>query len=968
MEHYAAHLEPIRLQQQRMARFFKVAFHCHSPLSGDWGKRSAIDKQLNDRSRLLSDGGEIHFVQEAVRRCGCDMMVITDHMKCAYAEKLLALDTDRAGVAVLPGMEVNFLTNAIYGGVRLHIIVILPPTCRRETFARLLPGVDEEHNRRDSDLVEGQDLRRWIDCIHQHGGLAIAAHVASSNGIRCCFRHTAKSTMALLSMEPDAQQEQARVLEGELKNLILDAGFDGVEIRRPDDSHHYRWVDLDGEKRRITTVLGFDGHCFEDYDRKDHVTIIKMTTPDIESLGAALKFPETRVRFANDLAAPPSPTLLGICMSGNDESFFTQLHCAFSPNLNCVIGPRGSGKSTLVEALRYALGYNRTLSELDVTNRLSDRIRDLQKHNLCGSLIRMFYRKKNGELRVLEATYDPKQDYATRVFNTEGQIVPTEDVEKCGDYPLRLYGWSEIETLGRDQARQRMLLDRMVPGLKEAIEHRDSSREKLQRNREAIKAVIRELQDKLNQDGGDIHKFQEYLKDFQELDKPEVRTCFHGIDLMEAKTQLYRALASNCQELLDRITDIEPNALAKGMDATAIKLGVEVKEWWRTEDLRVTQMADTQRFVMEETAKIQAKLEEMRVLVQTRIDDLRQNLEREYAAVRAVLSGEPDKQRIADLRRNAKKRLDKVSAIREQYMESWTRLRNLVNDRRTMAVALARAQDEVTVVRAKTVDAVQHRLSEFTGDNLKVSVHMVRGGDKSEFTSALESFLRAPHARINKKLLTTVHANFTPVSFGNLLLERRWDDLKGDHVIDGATVATSDGDVQKLKEMKDWYDHSDPADVDRVIDDGDRLIDILTLQETPWDDCEAILLNGQPVDRLSPGQRSSAMLPLIALAEDAPLVIDQPEDNLDNRLVGHVLVDILAALKERRQIIVCTHNPNIVVSGDAEQVIVLRAESNRKGELDTTGSIDSGEIVSTVIDLMEGGREAFKMRRERYGM
>ncbi len=83
------------------------------------------------------------------------------------------------------------------------------------------------------------------------------------------------------------------------------------------------------------------------------------------------------------------------------------------------------------------------------------------------------------------------------------------------------------------------------------------------------------------------------------------------------------------------------------------------------------------------------------------------------------------------------------------------------------------------------------------------------------------------------------------------------------------------------------------------------------------------LLNKPDTPALWKGQRSSAMLPLIALVEDAPLIVDQPEDNLDNRLVGRMLVDILANLKEKRQIIVATHNPNIVVSGDAEQVIVL---------------------------------------------
>jgi ABC-type uncharacterized transport system ATPase subunit len=93
----------------------------------------------------------------------------------------------------------------------------------------------------------------------------------------------------------------------------------------------------------------------------------------------------------------------------------------------------------------------------------------------------------------------------------------------------------------------------------------------------------------------------------------------------------------------------------------------------------------------------------------------------------------------------------------------------------------------------------------------------------------------------------------------------------------------------------------------------------------------------------------------------------QPEDNLDNRLVGQVLTDILASLKEKRQIIVCTHNPNIVVSGDAEQVVVLDALSDRKGTVLCHGSIDNEDIVKSVIDIIEGGEDAFRARQERYG-
>lgn len=85
-------------------------------------------------------------------------------------------------------------------------------------------------------------------------------------------------------------------------------------------------------------------------------------------------------------------------------------------------------------------------------------------------------------------------------------------------------------------------------------------------------------------------------------------------------------------------------------------------------------------------------------------------------------------------------------------------------------------------------------------------------------------------------------------------------------------------------------------------------------------------------------------------------------------LIGPVLADILASLKEKRQIIVCAHNPNIVVSGDAEQVIVLNAVSDRKAKVEKHGSIDNADIVQSVIDIMEGGKDAFRVRQQQYGI
>ena len=150
------------------------------------------------------------------------------------------------------------------------------------------------------------------------------------------------------------------------------------------------------------------------------------------------------------------------------------------------------------------------------------------------------------------------------------------------------------------------------------------------------------------------------------------------------------------------------------------------------------------------------------------------------------------------------------------------------------------------------------------------------------------------------------------------------------------------------------------------MESGKRLKEGLDTQQSRWEDHEAVLLNDVPVNEKSPGQRSSAMLPLIALAEQTPLVIDQPEDNLDKKLIGDVLAKVLADLKEKRQIIVATHDPNILVGGDAEQVVVLEAESDRRASVVNHGSIDNHDIVKAVIDLLEGGKEAFEARRKRY--
>ena len=117
---------------------------------------------------------------------------------------------------------------------------------------------------------------------------------------------------------------------------------------------------------------------------------------------------------------------------------------------------------------------------------------------------------------------------------------------------------------------------------------------------------------------------------------------------------------------------------------------------------------------------------------------------------------------------------------------------------------------------------------------------------------------------------------------------------------------------------------------------------------------------------MSPGQRCSAILPILLLSGDYPLIIDQPEENLDNRLIRQVIVNILASMKLRRQVIIATHNPNLPVLGDAEQCVVLQARGRNLSEVVATGNLDSPSVARFITDIMEGGREAFQYRQSIY--
>ena len=123
------------------------------------------------------------------------------------------------------------------------------------------------------------------------------------------------------------------------------------------------------------------------------------------------------------------------------------------------------------------------------------------------------------------------------------------------------------------------------------------------------------------------------------------------------------------------------------------------------------------------------------------------------------------------------------------------------------------------------------------------------------------------------------------------------------------------------------------------------------------------------IEQLSPGERGALLLVFYLLLDkdDKPLIIDQPEDNLDNLSVAKVLVPFIRAAKKKRQIIMVTHNPNLAVVSDAEQVIYVQLDKDNSYTFSaTSGSIENKEVNKKIVEVLEGAMPAFNKRKDKY--
>lgn len=948
-------LQKVEAVRGSAARFYTVDLHVHSPCSGDWDNSGSEDEPRNPNLDRLPCGADIPdaCVAEyckAITGSGRELIAITDHNRSAFGEA--AAGSDEPGLCVLPGIELSvaFSDAPLIRDLRVHVLAVFPEGTHRDAIARVLPsGTPPEDTREPRTPLTYRSVDELVDSVHEEGGLVIAAHIESTHGLRGVYKNTAELLLEPLSGSPEAQ-EVLKTLGEQVKDELVK--FDAVQVKPTMDSIHY--TSPEGNLR-VPLIVASDCHEAKalSENQPDKYSFIKMAEPSFHALQEALKFPDLRVRFTTCLPTARPPRLLGLRIVGHkatENTFFDDTVLGFSDNLTCLIGPRGSGKSAMIDGLRYLMGYNRSLDQIQ---KVASQVVDRQKHTLEKSRIEALYQTADDQVYKLIATYDPQEEYATEVYDLQGNRLNIDDVEACGEFPLNLFGWSELELLAESPNTQRELLDRFITDVLALKAEKEDILLRLDENRQACLVQAEKMDPYFTQPERDFRRLNEYKAQYEELNTEDIEGVFAKFDAIKAKRTVLTTMESVLQDRLEE-DDIAPALeLAKHLEDETLKEWAEAFSARLKPDALDDWMRETSR---QHESKVKTVLE----LVRSEDETLARQEDAAQKEIQSVI-GE-DKVITGDLRTRAKSRFEKVAANYAKYKEYEDTLTSLLNDRDKLLDELEDCDKRIFATRNKETRSIGARVSLVEDGDYQINLVLKQQADRSVFLTGLVDggLVFSGHWKAGKHC-EIISENLTPPDLARVILHGNVDALDGLSVhVDGVDYSINRKQTERL--VADNTPFTEVEGLDTFRADIGKLDRILSVQQIPIDDDFFITLGGKPIQHCSPGQRCSAMLPVVALTSQAPLVIDQPEDNLDNRLVSRALFKILARLKETRQLILATHNPNILVSGDAEQVMLLDAE----GQVEKHGCIDSSPIIDSVISLMEGGAEAFNRRRTKY--
>jgi ABC-type lipoprotein export system ATPase subunit len=302
-----------------------------------------------------------------------------------------------------------------------------------------------------------------------------------------------------------------------------------------------------------------------------------------------------------------------------------------------------------------------------------------------------------------------------------------------------------------------------------------------------------------------------------------------------------------------------------------------------------------------------------------------------------------DKTKLESERRRLNKQFEKLTGDFKQFSEKLGNFTIIIKKRNEYLDALDSVYFDYFTARKEIFDRLNHQ------SGRKLSLKLVHKGNRERFKTELLNLKKG--SKIREQDINKISNKILPRKFVDLLISN-----------DATNLAIEVGiSVENSKKLID------------SLNSRENLVDILSIAYTAYPEdiptIEFMKDDGQyyPISELSGGQKSIALL-IIALSEGTkPIIIDQPEDALDNPSVYDDVVSKLRGGKENRQFILTTHNSNIGVASDSDNFIILKS-SAKIGKIDCCGAIDKQKVKSEVINHLEGGDEPYELKNKKYHM
>jgi len=997
-------LEARKLIEEKLvnaANFRKVDLHIHSDESPDFPREQAFG-EITFTPTDIDKGKPVpakHFIKSALNK-NLDLIAITDHMRSRKACEIAAVKSER--IVCLPGIEVNIRISQTTDE-SIHFICIFKEGKSPEDIERIfadatgLPAYDT----REVDSKIFIDISKFVRATHENDGICIACHVNDEKGLRKAFYDTdfkyvlLKRELKNLQNKKDSREltggdeNRLKLLEQRCREIasqiqekyltyIVENEIDAVQVQRSSDFQFY--IEPHTQQLnipRIAAILSSDAHSLSAIGCDNKVTYVKMAECNFENLKGALRDPQTRIRYSDNVKTHNHPKIKGLIYLGED-GFFKPISqnkkpqvLGFADNLTCFIGGRGSGKSATIDALRYIFKDKKEIESL--RDSLKKDVYDRSQHTLRNTALYVLMQSADGTEVVVNIFYQFYQGWDAR--NYESQFMDGTsagiNLSTSTDYRVEIYGWSEIEDLGTDSDKQRQLLDKFIPEIQRIQQDILETKRELEQNRGDIVEAAKELEDMLP----GIKDYSEAKAAFDKINTPEMQTLFKEIDAITEKQTRVKKFRQKIKSIADKLDISNIKVQLENAIKEIRKDLVEELTQWVEEILRKIFEPEKEKDLLDSIASFLTDLQDALRNVQEKVAVEEEYLNRRFGELKAQLpTGEgvsADTLTIIDKRNAYKQRYDALKAKKEEIEKKRTEVDNLCQKRKELLGRFVLLQQERSQKRADKKDEINDKLEKNIRSQTTVKIDFNPLGERRAFKDKLgtrregkkkeEGILKGVGPKyMDRRFAEIISESMAPKEFVKSIIENNVQELVLKHS-DGENYIDEDDAnkiINHLTPKTEFYGEKHY--------DHEKLKNLLELEETEFEDLPEIKLNNEPIMGLSPGQRCSALVPIILLQGDFPLIIDQPEDNLDNKLVFDLVVDILRSLKEFRQIIVATHNPNIPVSGDAEQIILFESIDKYTGKAEQQGSIDNDLMISRVKEVMEGGDLAFHTRAQKY--